>query len=163
MANGDRPEGARPYGSVLSVNRYVAAGAIAPGDFLKQDSGGKVIVGTATGALCGVAASYAAADGDDVLVYDNPNQKFIVQSDDTDPDAQTDIGLNYDLLATAYDSTYKVSRHELDGSTGATTATLPLKLLGIEVRPDNALGASADCIVKINNHQFGSHTGTAGV
>jgi len=30
-------------------------------------------------------------------------------------------------------------------------------------RPDNEIGTNARWSVKINNHQLGSHTGTAGV
>lgn len=162
MANTARPCGARPYGASARANRYVAGGTIYPGDFVLQDATGTVVVGTASAALCGVAQTYATS-GDDILIWDDPDQRFIIQSDGTNPDAQTDIGLNYNVTATAGNSTYKVSRMALDDNTDNTTATLPLKLLGIEARPDNALGATADCIVQINNHQFGSHTGTAGV
>jgi hypothetical protein len=52
---------------------------------------------------------------------------------------------------------------ELDSSTAATTATLQVKIIRLDQRPDNEIGTNADWIVKINNHQHGSHTGTAGV
>lgn len=163
MANLDQPRGAEPKGVPLRKNKYVAAGTIYPGDFVSQEAGGRVVAASASSALCGVAASYASGADAEVMVWDHPDQLFLVQADETEVDAQTDIGLNYDIVATAGSSAYKLSRMELDSSTQATTATLPLKLLGIDERPDNALGAQVDCIVKINNHQFGSHTGTAGV
>lgn len=163
MANLDQPQGFRPKGDVRRLNEYVAAGAIYPGDAVSQEAGGRVAAASATAALCGVAATYAAAAGDAVMVWDDPDQLFIVQADDATIDAQTDIGLNYDILATAGDATYRVSRMEVDASTQATTATLPLKLLAIEKRPDNALGGFVDVIVKINNHQLDGGTGTAGV
>lgn len=163
MANQDQPRGASPVGVPLRVTAHVAASAIYPGDFVKLDSAGKVSVAAASDALCGVAASYASADGEQVMVFDSPMQLFVVQADETEIDAQTDINLNYDIVATAADSTYKVSRHELDSSTGAVTATLPLKLLKVEPRVGNALGAQVDCIVSINNHQLSGGTGTAGV
>lgn len=163
MANKDQPTGARPVGTPLRVTAGVAASAIYPGDFVKLDSAGKISVAAASDALCGVAASLASADGDQVLIFDHPQQQFTVQADEADVDAQTDINLNFDIVATAGDSTYKVSRHELDSSTGAVTATLPLKLLRIEPKVDNALGAQVDCVVCINNHQLAGGTGTAGV
>lgn len=163
MANRDEPQGFQPKGDPKRMNEYVAAGVIYPGDAVMQEAGGRVIVGAATNALIGVAASYASAAGESVQVWDDPDQLFVVQADEADVDAQTDIGLNYNLLATAGNSTYRVSRQELDSSTGADTATLPLKLLAIEKRPNNAFGAQVDCIVKINNHQLDGGTGTLGV
>lgn len=163
MANLDQPKGFEPKGEALRENKYVAAGVIYPGDAVSLDSSGRAVAASATSALAGVCNSYASAAGASVNVWDHPDQQFYVQADEADIDAQTDIGLNYDLLATAGSSAYKMSRMELDSSTGATTATLPLKLLGIDERPNNALGAQVDCIVKINNHQLAGGTGTAGV
>jgi hypothetical protein len=163
MANQDQPRGLEPKGSPLRKNKYVSGSAVYPGDAVKLDSSGRVAVAAASDALCGVAASYASAAGEDVWVWDHQDQLFCVQADDADIDAQTDIGLNYDILATAGSSAFKISRMELDSSSGATTATLPLKLLAIEARPNNALGAQVDCIVKINNHQLSGGTGSAGV
>lgn len=163
MPNLDQPQGFRPKGEPRRCNAYVAAGAIYPGDAVSLEAGGRVAAAVASAALCGVAATYAAAAGDEVMVWDDPDQLFIAQADDATIDAQTDIMLNYDILATAGDATYRVSRMEVDASTQAATATLPLKVLGIEKRPDNALGAQVDVICKINNHQLGEGTGTAGV
>jgi hypothetical protein len=120
-----------------------------------MDNAGLVTNSSAgTTAVIGAAASYAAS-GAEVLVYDDPDQLFMIQSDDaTDPDAQTDVGLNYNIVATSGDTTYKVSRHELDGSTGATDSNLPLRLLAVERSVGNALGGYADCVVQINNHQL---------
>lgn len=162
MANKDQPSGLVPFGRVISSGSYKAGGTIYPGDAVKIVADGDVEVASASDALLGVALNYAVS-GEEVLVCDDPAQKFIVQADGSDIDAQTDINLNYNLLATAGDSAYKISRHELDSDTGATTATLPLKLLGIVARVDNALGAQVDCVVKINNHQLAGGTGTAGV
>jgi len=163
MANKDQPRGAEPFGKVLRVSKYIAGGTVYPGDLLKQDNTGRLVVVAAGDASIGVAANKAAV-GEAVQVWDHPDQRFVIQSDDaTEPAALTAVGLNYDVLATAGDSTYNTSRQELDGSTGATTATLALKLLALAPAADNAFGAQADCIVKINNHQLGSHTGTAGV
>ena len=167
MANKDRPQGARPFGDPLRIGKYTAGAAIYPGDFVIMSADGKVDpVATGgssyTSATCGVAV-HKAADTEEVLVYDHPDQRFIVQADGSDIAAQTDIHLNYAILGTNPDTTYNISRMELDSSTGATTATLPLKLLKIASTENNALGAQVDCEVVINNHQLKGGTGSAGV
>lgn len=165
MANDDRPRGAEPHGKVLRATKYVADAAIYPGDFVEPTSAGKVqaLSSATSNPILGVALSYAAADGDEVLVADHPDQLFKIQSDDaTEPAAQTAIGLNYDAVITAGNSTYKISRMELDGSSGATTAATPLRLVDIDNRPDNAFGANADCIVRINMHALGADAGSSG-
>jgi hypothetical protein len=162
MANRDEVKGAEPKGPCLRAQRYIAAGTIYPGDFVKKDAAGKVAQAAASDALLGVALDYAVADGN-VLIADHPDQLFVVQADDDTVNAQTDIGLNYDITVAAGNATYKRSGMELDASTQATTATLPLRLVRIEPSVDNALGAQVKCVVLINNHQNGSHTGTAGV
>jgi hypothetical protein len=116
--------------------------------------------GDASEALIGVAAN-AAAVGEVVFVYDHPDQEFVVQADEAQISDGVDLGLNYDLLAT--DGSSGQSAHELDSSTGAVTATLPLKLLRLLPAVDNALGAQAKCVVKINNHQLAGGTGVLGV
>jgi hypothetical protein len=162
MANKDLPQGARPHGAVRRMTGYVAGGTIYPGDCVKLKNDGTVEVAAASNALCGVSAGYVTV-GQTVMVYDDPSQLFSIQSDSADVDAQTDINLNFNIVATAADTAYRVSRHELDGDTGATDSILPIKLLKIEPAVDNALGAAVKCVVKINNHQFSSGTGTLGV
>jgi hypothetical protein len=164
MANLDQPKGAEPFGPVLRVMEYTAAAATYPGDFVKQESAGKVTPASASNACVGVALSYASGDGQKVLVANHPDQLFRVQSDDaTDPDAQTDIGLNYNIVVGTASTLYKRSAMELDGNTGATDSTLPLRLIMIDKAVNNALGANALCVVQINNHQLKGGTGTEGV
>lgn len=163
MANADRPRGAKPTNREARIGKYVAGGAIRPGEFVKLDSDGEVVVAAASEALLGVAASKASAQGDEVQVYDNPEQEFVVQCDDASIASQSAFNLNYDIVATAADATYDMARMELDGDTGATTATLPLKAVRLDDRIDNDLGDKADVIVVINNHQRKGGTGTAGV
>jgi len=154
MANGDRPAGFKPFGKALRVSPYVAGEAIYPGDCVRMQADGKLDVAAASESLLGVAASYAAADGDEVLVWDDPNQMFIGQCDGSDVDAQTDIGLNYNLVATAGNTTYRTSRQEIDSDSQATDSNLPFRSHYIETRPDNALGAQVELVVSINNHQL---------
>lgn len=172
MANSDLPRGFRCHGEPLRSTPYIAAGTIYPGDMVKFHAGtssttnfrAQVEAGSAGGALCGMALNYATV-GQKVLVADSPDQLFVGQADEADFDNQVDLGLNASILATTGNTTYKVSRQEIDSSTLATTATLELKILGALERQDgkNQLGANVELICKINNHQLGSHTGTAGV
>lgn len=64
---------------------------------------------------------------------------FEVQEDaDTTPIAAASIGLNCAIALTAGSATTGVSGMVLDSSTVATTVTLPVKVLGLVKRPDNA-------------------------
>ncbi len=163
MANKINPQGMVPYERCLRSRSYITNGIVYPGDILKLKSDGTVEVAAAgLAAVLGAALTYAPSGGT-VQVADSPKQIFKIQSSTTNPDAQTDVNLNYDIVATAGSTTYKCSRHALDGAAGHTDATYPLKLLGIDPRADNALGANADCIVMINNHHLAGSTGTAGV
>lgn len=155
MANPDRPRGAEPKGDPIRVNEYVAGAQVRPGDIVSMQADGKVdpyVAGSGIKPL-GVCLSNAA-DGENCQVSDDPQQLYVIQADGSDVDAQTDIGLNYEVVATASNSSFKISRHELDSDTGAVTTTLPLRLVAIENRPDNALGAQVDCIVQLNNQQL---------
>lgn len=167
MANRDTPNGFIPFGPILRVRPYEAAVAVLQGDMVNRKAGsastsGKMEVepADATEAAIGVALN-AAAVGEVVYVADHPDQEFVGQADGADIATGADFGLNYDLLAT--DGANGLSAHEIDSSEGAATATLPIKVLRLLPAVDNALGANCRCIIKINNHQLGSHTGTAGV
>lgn len=164
MPNIDRPSGFSPEGEVKRQNMYVANAAIARGDMLKKNANGKVEpceVGGAihSGAVLGVAMSSASAADQEVLVCDDSEQEYKVQADESDIDAQTDIGLNYAIVGTNPAS--DESRQELDSSSGAVTATLPLRLVRISREINNAFGAQVKCIVKINANQ--NDSGVVGV
>lgn len=152
MANKDMPKGAEPHGRILQLTVYKAESTIYPGDFVKKNAAGTIEPAAAGDRLLGVALAYAAA-ASEVLVADHPDQKFVIQGDDSTVDAQTDIGLSGDILATAGNSTYKRSNHELDASTLTTTAA-QLMVIGLARDVDNALGANAKVIVRINEHQY---------
>lgn len=163
MANSNRPNGMRPYEVALRERPYVAGATVYPGDAVKVQSDGTVVAASASDALAGAAASYGTS-GSTISVWDDPNQLFVIQadSDGSVSVAQSDVGLNYDIVATAGDTTYKQSRMELDASSGATTpATLPLRLLGLMPAVNEDAGVNAKCVVSINSHQL--RAGTAGV
>jgi hypothetical protein len=190
MSNYDAPFGLRPSRTSISSqqqNRYrIASGyatAIFQGDLVKVVTGGGIervtaspgtdlILGVFNGCNYtdpttgkptwsayypgGVAAADIIAD-----VIDDPNATFEVQADAAFPVA--DLMGNFNIVATAGDTTSGISRVEIGVSTGATTATLPLKAIDISQDPENSdvSSANTNVIVKINNHLFSA--GTAGL
>lgn len=99
------------------------------------------------------------------MVVDDPNVVFEIQEQSNGTAlAATEVGLNQvPILAAAgsYMSGWQLA--SASGATPATTATLPLRLLGLSRKPGNAFGAYAKWLVKINVHELGTGTGAAGV
>lgn len=152
MANLDIVDGFKPFGRIYPQSSYVAGGTIYKGDALKLKNDGTVERAAAGDALIGIAVSNAAS-AESVLVADHPDQLFIGQADDATIDAQTDIGLNCDIVVAAANTTYKRSGMELDASTVDTTSTLVCRVERIVKAPDNALGANVKVVFSINSHQ----------
>lgn len=194
MANLDRVNGFRPVkhrnGSPYNgqVTQYFIPSsdstAVFVGDLVKLAGGAStdgystVAQAAATNAVIGCVVGFradptnldtpqyrAASTNRYVLVADSPDLIFEVQCDDVGSTlAAADVGLNADFTVAAGSTSTGASGMELDTSTKATTATLPLKIHSVVDRVDNELGsANQKVLVTINNHQFGSHTGTAGV
>jgi hypothetical protein len=132
---------------------FESGAAIYPGDAVKLSDDGQIDPVAAGQAILGIALTYASAAGVEVNVSVDPDQLYVVQADETEVDAQTDIGNVADLVATAGSATYLVSRMELDSSSLNTTSG-QLLLVGIDKRKDNAFGAQVDCVVKINERQL---------
>jgi hypothetical protein len=99
-----------------------------------------------------------------LLVADDPNLVLRGQLSAAGSYAAADMSLNVNYRATAGNTSTGSSGFDVDISTKATTATLPLKLFGVPNDPQNVVGDSfLDVYVTINNHQYKSGTGTAGV
>ena len=92
-------------------------------------------------------------------VIDDPSQLFIIQVDESV--AQTQVGMNADVVGTGGSTTTGVSSMELDSSTIAKAAALNLKIVGLWDVPGNEYGTNAVVVVKINEHLYGS-AGVAG-
>lgn len=130
--------------------------------------------GRITGVVCGIANDPAVPASNDmlelgyrpastegyVLVCDDPNVLYEIQEDSVGGAlAATSVGLNADLIA-ATGSTYtRASGFMLDSSTAATTATLQVRIVQLEQREDNEIGANAKWLVAIN---LPTETGAAG-
>lgn len=173
------------------LTRYIVAAAdataIFPGDAVKlsttgdadgyrtiaQAAAGDALVGVVVGFVADYAnlnaAPYRVASTRRIaLVCDDPNVLFEAQEDgDTTPIAVASLGLNVNFIVGSGSTSTGTSAMQLDSSTVATTATLPFKLIEVANRSNNVLitagQANTRWLVKINNHQLASHTGTAGV
>ena len=94
------------------------------------------------------------------FVICDPSVVYEVQADDTFP--TTDLFGNFDIVdnSPVGDVNSGISHLELDVTTGNTTATLPLKAIGISTDADNSDTASANTnvVVTINNSVFSGGT-----
>ena len=187
MANKDASFGLRPVrmmgGSPYSggQSRYSIAAnygtAIHQGDMVMQVTGGTVeihadggtvpIVGVfngcqftdpTTGEQVFKNHYPASTNASDIIAFivDDPNVVFEVQANAAFPIA--DLFGNFDIIYTNSSSTLSgVSGAELDVSTGATTAGLPLKCIDISQDPDNSdvSSANTNVLVVIQNHIMG--------
>ena len=193
MANTSRINGFRPTrkpdGTYPALRTYTVpasdATAIYIGDPVKLASGSDTGTGSqqfctraaAGDAICGVMVGLvpnrtninidgqvrAASTLMDIIVCDDPNAVFEVETSNGTL-ATTDIGKNINHAVGTPNATMARSGATVDVGTKNTTATLTFKLIGFVARADNdPTSASARVLVKVNNHQFGSSTGTAGV
>ena len=178
--------GSAPGGTTGTTKYRITsgAGAMFTGDIVKQANDGSVVQGTAGDAARGVfmgcfytdpstskprfnntfpngtAASDAIA-----FVADDPDQLFIAQQDSASANAvAADLNLNANLVVGSGNTTTGISGMEIDSDTKNTTATLNVKLIDFYDTPSNdATANNSILVVKINNHELGSHTGTAGL
>lgn len=99
------------------------------------------------------------------MVVDDPNVLFEIQEkSNTVQLAAAQIGLNtVPILAAGNGFVSGWLLASVTDATPATTATLPLRLMGLIRRSENAFGAYAKHLVKINVHELGTGTGAAGV
>lgn len=101
-----------------------------------------------------------------LLVMDDPNAVYEVQYAGTSVAAATitaNVGLNGQFTTTAGSTVSGASGMQLDSAGLATTATLPLKIVGFPNRPDNVPGdVYFTYYVKLNAATMGS-LGTTGV
>lgn len=103
-----------------------------------------------------------------VFVADDPSLLFEAQEDGaTDPLEIADLGQNVEFVVGSGSTVTGASGVEIDSDSHATTADHTLKLVELAKRADNEWVSGGQAytrwVVKINNHQLGSHTGSAGV
>lgn len=118
-----------------------------------------IVEGFVPDGVTNVAGYGAASTAYYVLVRDDPSELFEIQ--ENAGMAAVDIGLNASMTIAGGSSVTKRSGVTLDAATKATTAALPLKIVGLSPRPKNDFGAYNKLLVRINNHTEAS--GTAGL
>ena len=179
--------GSAPGGTTGTTKYSIADNqgtAIFTGDPVKYKNDGTVEVATAGDASCGVFMGCFYTDpttskptfrnhfpaslspGDAIaFVADDPDQLFIAQQDSDGSNlVAADLNLNADLVFGTGSTTTGMSGVEIDSSTKNTTAALQVRLIDFYDTPSNdATANNSILVVKINNHQLGSHTGTLGV
>lgn len=98
-----------------------------------------------------------------VYVVDDPNILFEAQFDST-AIASANLHQNAAVTVTANQTSLSQSApYSSTVLTGpAVTATLPVRVLGLVQRPDNATGAYARVLCKWNFHEFGVTAGASG-
>jgi len=97
-----------------------------------------------------------------VYVVDDPLVLFEAQFDST-AIALADLHKNAAVTITAGQTLTQSAPMSSMVLTGpAVTATLPVRLLGLIQRPDNAIGAYAKVLCKWNYHEFGVTAGASG-
>ena len=98
--------------------------------------------------------------------YDNPNQMFEIQSDNTGASAQADVFSNADMVNFGGSTLNGVSNTELDDSTIAASsdAAAQLLIIGVSRDPKNndLTAANVNWRVIVNMHLFGHGVGTVG-
>ena len=193
MATTAAPYGARPIGTLSASGSFTSktrhlpiittyGTQISNGDFVKVAADGTIAKDTGTTALTAVGiflgcsytdpttsqktfsnywpASNAATDAM-AYVLDDPFVVFQMQSDEALN--TTDRGLNASIVVTAGSTTIGKSKSALDGSTPATTNTLPLRIIDFVDGPNSlppkgttASDTYPDVIVKFNAASSGS-------
>ena len=98
-----------------------------------------------------------------VYVVDDPNVVFEAQFDST-AIAVTNLHQNANVTITANQTALAVSApfSSMVLTGPATTATLPVRVLGLVQRPDNAVGAYCRVLCKWNFHELGVTAGASG-
>lgn len=100
----------------------------------------------------------AASTARYVMVADDPNLVFEIQEDsDGAPLAATDVGNVADLATMTAGSTVTgLSSMEIDSSTATASGdgSEDVLIVGLSQRVDNAIGAEANWMVRLNNHAF---------
>ena len=179
--------GSAPGGTTGTTKYSIADNqgtAIFTGDPVKYKNDGTVEVATAGDASCGVFMGCFYTDpttskptfrnhfpaslspGDAIaFVADDPDQLYIAQQDSDGSNlVAADLNLNADLVFGAGSTSTGMSGVEIDSSTKNTTAALQVRLIDFYDTPSNdATANNSILVIKINNHQLGSHTGTLGV
>ena len=163
MANADAPYGFLPAEPGAHVGHYscdASAATIRIGDVVIMETDGYVEIltpGTKPEDVIGVAASYkAGATAGDLAVWDDPTTVFRAQTVTGTAYAQSMVGDCCDPVSAgklSASSTNPNSDWEANiGTLAGDGASAQFFIIGKVQRPDNALGAHCDVLVRFHEH-----------
>jgi len=160
------------YGTAIFYGDFVKMGDDNPNTTVQKDTGTTactpigVFLGCAytdptTGQFTPNQYFPASIAADDIVAYVATDPFVIMQMQGDETLGQDDLGKNFAVVQTAGTTTIGNSKNSVDGSTAATTATLPLKLIDFVDGPDSAVGDTyTDVLVMFNvGHQMLNTTG----
>ena len=178
--------GSAPTYEQVAVTIAYNASNIFYGDPVEPDSNGLVIQGDGTTAAAGIAGVFVGCQnlsvsqkrtvwsnwwpGSDVAstntvtgyIINDPNAKFLVQTGGTGA-TQTTINLNASYVTGSGNTANGISTAYLDVTTGAATATLAFRVIGLVTEPPGSNGTEAGAynyvIVAFNNVTTKNQTG----
>ena len=103
----------------------------------------------------------ASTAADDSVAYVASDPFIVMQMQSDETLNQDDLGKNVAVVQTAGSTAIGTSKNAVDGSTAATTNTLPLKIIDFVDGPDSEIGDSyTDVLVMFNvGHQLLNTTG----
>jgi hypothetical protein len=103
----------------------------------------------------------ASTAADDIVAYVATDPFILMQMQSDESLGQDDLGKNCAIVQTAGSTAIGTSKNAVDGSTAATTNTLPLKVVDFVDGPDSAVGDDyTDVLVMFNvGHQLLNTTG----
>lgn len=103
----------------------------------------------------------ASTAADDIMAYVASDPFLVMQMQSDEALTQDDLGKNVAVVQTGGSTAIGTSKNAIDGSTAATTNTLPLKIIDFVEGPDSEIGdAKTDVLVMFNvGHQLLNATG----
>lgn len=103
----------------------------------------------------------ASTAADDIMAYVASDPFLVMQMQSDEALTQDDLGKNVAVVQTGGSTAIGTSKNAIDGSTAATTNTLPLKIIDFVEGPDSEIGdAKTDVLVMFNvGHQLLNTTG----
>ena len=103
----------------------------------------------------------ASTNASDIMAYVASDPFLIMQMQSDESLTQDDLGKNVAVVQTAGSTAVGTSKNAVEGSTAATTNTLPLKIIDFVEGSDSAIGDSfTDVLVMFNaGHQLLNTTG----
>ena len=160
------------YGTSIFYGDFVKWGDDNPNTTVQKDTGTTAL--TPIGVFLGCAYTDpstgqftpnqyfpASTAADDIVAYVATDPFVLMQMQSDETLTQDDLGKNCAIVQTAGSTTIGTSKNAVDGSTAATTNTLPLKVVDFIDGPDSEVGDSyTDVLVMFNvGHQLLNTTG----